>query len=375
MSPARVGSGSAVPGMRFALLASLACLAALLAWGSTATAAPHKAIWGPLEFAGVSQFPTYKRLGVGIYQMAVSWASVAPTRPVDPTNPRDPAYLWPAEVDQAIAATRPNRIRISIMLSGAPAWANGGRADIWAPSRPRDFADFAAAASRRYPAVRHWMIWGEPSKPNRFQPLVKAMGRRLSGPQRRGPRLYARILDASYGALKRINRRNLVIGGNTWTAGEVVPLNFIRAMRLPNGRRPRMDLYGHNPFTARLPDLRESPLRFGTADVSDLDTLAGWLDRHGYRDPQARRLRLFLSELSLPTDHPNFEFPIHLSWRTQARWLGAALRIARRYDRIYTLGYLGLYDDPPRPDGLQVNRGLITLEGVKKPAYYTFRDG
>ena len=123
------------------------------------------------------------------------------------------------------------------------------------------------------------MIWGEPSKPERFQPLARATGRRLTRRQRRGPRRYARILDASYGALKEVNRRNLVIGGNTWTAGEVVPLNFIRAMRLPGGRRPRMDLYGHNPFTARLPDLRERPLSYGTADFSDLDTLAGWLDR------------------------------------------------------------------------------------------------
>jgi hypothetical protein len=67
------------------------------------------------------------------------------------------------------------------------------------------------------------------------------------------------MLDASYGALKRANRHNIVIGGDTWTGGEISPLNFIRAMRLPNGRRPRMDLYGHNPFTARSPNLRKQP--------------------------------------------------------------------------------------------------------------------
>ncbi|MGH3995445.1 MAG: hypothetical protein ACRDSN_23645, partial [Pseudonocardiaceae bacterium] len=82
----------------------------------------------------------------------------------------------------------------------------------------------------------------------------------------------------SYGALKRVDRRNLVIGGNTWTGGDVTPLNFIRAMRLPSGRRPRMDLYGHNPFTFRFPNLREGPLGNGYADFSDLDTLARWLD-------------------------------------------------------------------------------------------------
>ncbi len=157
--------------------------------------------------------------------------------------------------------------------------------------------------------------------------------------------------------------------------GEVTPLNFIRSMRLPNGKRPRMDLYGHNPFTSRTPDLSNRPLRFGFADFSDLDTLAGWLDRYGYRTPQHRRLRLFLSELVIPTDHKNTEFNFWVDRATQANWIRAALRITRRSRRIYTLGYLGLYDDPRRADGLEVNRGLIDRQGRKKPAYRAYKRG
>jgi hypothetical protein len=360
---------------RAAALAVVVCAAVVLAGVSPATASRHKAIWGPVEVDGASQFPIYDRLGVRLYQTSVSWASVAPTRPADPKDPADPAYSWPTEVDRAVAEGRRYGIGVSILLSGAPGWANGGRPSIWAPRRPGDFADFASAAARRYPGIRHWMIWGEPSKATRFQPLVNATGRRLSRAQRRGPRRYARILDASYAALKRVNRRNLVIGGNTWTGGDVLPLNFIRAMRLPGGRRPRMDLYGHNPFGIRIPDLRESPVAFGHADYSDLDTLTRWLDRYGYRDRRGRRLRLFLSEYTIPTDHSNYEFNFWVTWRTQAKWLAAALRIARRWPRIHTLGYLGLYDDPPRPDGLEVNRGLLTRTGKRKPAFYTFQEG
>jgi hypothetical protein len=360
---------------------ALACL--LIALVAVTAAAPadaatpsrKKSIWGPVQMNGVSQFPLYRELGVGILQMSVAWSTTAPTRPQNPTDPADPAYRWPPEIDVAIAEGARRGISVSILLNGAPGWANGGRDPTHAPRRPKDFADFAAAAARRYPAVRHWMIWGEPSKASRFQPLVPAMGRRLSAAQRRGPRRYARILDASYGALKRVRRRNLVIGGNTWTGGEVVPLNFIKAMRLPSGRRPRMDLYGHNPFTLRTPRLSRTPSAYGHADFSDLDTLAHWLDGHGYRDRRGRRLRLFLSELSIPTDHANFEFNFWVTRETQARWLRAALRITRRWRRIYTLGYLGLYDDPPRPDGREVNRGLITFDGRRKPAYRAFRAG
>jgi hypothetical protein len=60
---------------------------------------------------------------------------------------------------------------------------------------------------------------------------------------------------------------------------------------------------------------------------------------------------------------------------TQASWIADALREARKWRRIYTFGYLGLYDDPRRPDGRQVERGLLERDGTPKPAYRAFRDG
>ncbi len=261
------------------------------------------------------------------------------------------------------------------MLIFAPPWANGGREPRWAPTRAQDFADFAAAAAKRYPAVRHWMIWSEPTKASNFQPLAPDQGRPLKGDALDGPHKYAQILDRSYAALKRLNRRNLVIGGNTFTVGTVAPLRWIRAMRLPGGRRPRMDLWGHNPFSARVPDLKAPSLGSGYADFSDLDNLAKVLDRAYRRAPRKQRhMKLFLSEYSLPTDHANFEFNFYVTQEKQASWLKQALRITRRYKRIYTLGYLGLYDDATRDDGQQVERGLLNRDGERKPAYAAYRD-
>ena len=334
-----------------------------------------KSIWGPVQVNGVSQFPIYKDLGAGIYQMTLHWNQVAPGRPGDAKDPADPAYRWPADVDYALSEGQRYGIRISVQLIGAPRWANGGRSRRWAPSHPRDFARFAIAASRRYPGVRYWMIWGEPSRRHNFMQLRRERrGKRLNRRESRGPRLYARILDSAYGALKRVDRHDLVIGGNTFTTGDVSPLNFIRAMRLPGGRRPRMDLYGHNPFTARRPNLRKRPLGFGFADFSDLDTLARWVGRYLGR-PRHRRLRFFLSEFFVPTDHPNHELNFWVSRRTQARWLRSALRITRRWSRIYSLGWFSLYDDPPRRRGDEVNRGLIDRSGRRKPAYNVFKQG
>ena len=364
---------------RFRLTILLAVVAGGLLHGAVGVGAGaepsrKKAIWGPVEHAGVSQFPLYADLGVGIFQMNLRWDEVAPRRPADAVDPGDPAYAWPAVIDRAIAEGRAHGITVSLMIMGTPPWANGGRDNRWAPDDPRDFARFTAAAARRYPGVRHWMIWGEPTKASNFQPLTPDRGRRLRGRALEGPRRYARMLDAAYASLKRVSRRNLVIGGNSFTAGTVRPLRWVQALRLPGGRPPRMDLYGHNPFSLRRPDLRRPPIGNGFADFGDLDTLARWLDRN-LRRPGGRPLRLFLSEYSLPTDHANYEFNFHVTRATQASWIATALRAARRWRRIYTFGYLGLYDDPLQPDGLQVERGLLTRDGVRKPAYRAFRDG
>ena len=359
------------------LLVALALVLALAgASDASAEVTRKKAMWGPAFRDGVSQFPIYEDLGVGIWQASLAWAQVAARRPARPTDPSDPAYAWPAELDAAIAEAGPRGMSVSLLVMGTPGWANGGRSAAWAPRRPRDYADFLTAASRRYPAVRYWMIWSEPTKATNFQPLRADRGRRLRGRGLRGPHTYARLLDAAYRALKRVDRTDLVIGGNTFTVGTVAPLRWIQALRLPGGRAPRMDLYGHNAFTARAPRLSQPPLGRGYADFGDLDTLARWVDRNlkGAR-PGGGRLPLFLSEMSFPTDHRNFEFNFHMSRATQAAWIADALRATRRWKRIHTFGYLGLYDDALRPDGLQVERGLLERDGTPKPAYAAFKRG
>jgi hypothetical protein len=366
MSPGRRASGALVP------VLSAVALCAVMPTVSSAEPSRKKAIWGPVEQNGESQFPIYADLGVGIFQMSLRWDLVALRRPKNPRDPADPAYRWPAAIDRAIAEGRAHGIQVSLLVQRAPRWANGGKDNRWAPRKPARFASFLTAASRRYPGVRHWMIWGEPVGNWNYQPMEEMGNRRLRGKARRGARLYARMLDGAYRALKRVSRRNRVIGGNSFTGGSVRPLRWVEALKLPNGRPPRMDLYGHNPFSVRPPRISSRPLGGGYADFGDLDRLARAVDRHLKR---SRRIRLFLSEYSLPTDHANHEFNFWVTRRTQANWIRLALRETRRWSRIYTFGYLGLYDDALLPDGRQVERGLLERDGTPKPAYYAFRRG
>ncbi len=351
----------------------------LAAFGVLLLAAPvngapdkHKAIWGPPTPAAFKQ---YSKLGVGIYQLSIPWSSVAPTRPKSPRNPSDPAYNWPTEPDTVLALAKSRGIKIGINLMFAPKWANGHSQRRWAPKKPGTFADFAAAAARRYPGVKYWMIWSEPSRRQNFMPLAKVQGsRQLTRQEKRGPKLYSGILDASYRAIKSVNPNDLVVGGNTIPGGDIRPLRYIQAMRLSSGKPPRMDLYGHNAYSPRLPNLSRRPAAKGTADLSDLDTLTGWLDRYLGRNGRNRRLKVFVSEYSLPTNR-NDVLPFWGNLKDQARYARAALRIGRQFKRLYTLGWFQLHDEAPQPNNLQPNWGLLDWRGKQKPAFKAFKNG
>lgn len=356
----------------------LALAVGLLMLAATAPGAQaaslEKGFWGPTQVGGVSQFPIYEDLGVTVFQMAVSWAAVAPTRPRDARNPADLAYVWPPNVDYAIREAKAHGMKVLLMLISAPSWANSGRDPEYAPDRPSDFGAFARAASRRYPGVRHWMIWGEPSRSPNFKPFVEQpLGTKITAAQKRAPQRYARLLDAAYGQLKAAQRSNIVIGGNTYVTGEVRPGDWMRAMKLPDGRPPRLDLYGHNPFGYRNPNLRNKPSKRGLVDFSDLARFDRVLQRDLGR-PLKKRIRMWLSEYTVATG-PDIEFNFWVTPATQAKWIRSAFKVARQVKNIAGLGWVHLYDQTPIPGQQVINGGLIRFDGTKKPGYKAFKRG
>jgi hypothetical protein len=360
---------------RLSASALLAFLWLFAASGSArADVSTHKLIWGPTD---ASAFNTYADLGAGLYEFTINWSLIAPTKPSDPTDPADPVYQWTPAVDEAIANAQAHGMQVVLEVSGAPGWANGGHPWPYAPKNPQDYADFVAAASKRWPAVHYWQIWGEPSRRANFMPLPKhVFGTELTAAQRRGPELYAQILDDAYISLKQVNPENLVIGGNTYSGGDIRPLAYIKALRLPNGKPPRMDMYGQNPFGYRRPDLSEDLIQpgNGVADFSDLDVVAEYVDRYLSRAGRNKgKLPIFISEYFVPTDHKNWEFNYWVTKKTAANWLSAAFAIADSWKRIYTMGWFALEDDAPDGLGTEVNRGLLTYKGKRKPAYYAFK--
>jgi hypothetical protein len=143
---------------------------ALLPATAGAAVSRKKAIAGPVEFQGESQFATYAALGAGIYQATLDSKRITALQPADPRDPLDPGYDWPSDLDEAVSEAARYHIRIAFTVSGQPA------------------ADFFTAAARRYPAVHLWLV------------------------SQRQASSYARALNGAYKALKARSSRNLVIG-------------------------------------------------------------------------------------------------------------------------------------------------------------------
>ena len=323
-----------------------------------------KAVFGPVYRNGVDQFPLYRRLHAGIYEDYVYWYEIAPTQPRDPTNQRDPAYQWPTELTQAVAQARANHMRVVLELSSSPAWANGGHTWSWMP-RPSAYAAFATAVARKFPSVHMWLVWGEPNRNEDFMPEVAAPpGRPLDAAQKVAPHNYALLLAAAYHALKAVSPENVVIGGCTFTGGSIDTEQWIENMRLPDGRPPPLDMYAHNPFSYTTPSFRARPSGGGQVQFSDLPRLAGWVDRY-----LRRGIPLFLSEWTIPTA-PDQEFPWWVKPAVAAQWIREALRLCRRWHRIYALGWVVVYDDPPLSYG-----GLLQADGTPKPGFFAFANG
>jgi hypothetical protein len=343
-----------------------------LAWAYVSPASSlgaAKGMWGPSTRNGNSLFPVYRELGVKIYEDALRWNLIASRRPKHPGRPHDPAYVWPPEVTRAVSEAKRYGMQVALQIIGAPRWANGNKPPRWATFDPSTYADFAIAASRRYPTVHLWMIWGEPSRSRDFRPLTPARPfLPLDAHQTIAPHLYSRILDAAYGALKSVKPANLVIGGMTDTAASISPQQWIENMRLPDGRPPRLDMYGHNPFNIRAPNLTNPPSPGEQLDFSDLDRLAQLVNRDLGR-PENPEPKLFLSEWTIPTAVDR-EFNFHVDPRVQALWITDGLRIARADPSIYALGWIHLYDALPQSAG-----GLIEANGKKKLGYFAWKDG
>jgi hypothetical protein len=212
------------------------------------------------------------------------------------------------------------------------------------------------------------MIWGEPNREPNFGPFTPSHDPTgpLTQAEQVAPRNYAQLLDAAYGALKAVSPSNMVIGGNTYTSagtGDINPYQWIRYLRLPDGSPPRMDLYGHNPYGFKIPNLKDPPSKKGSVAFGDLRRLVKALDKSF----PGQRLKLFLAEWGVPIGFKDKDLTYSLKVQEGLQWIRAGFKIASKWSRIFTLGWVHPLDTP------RSSQGLLDKKGKKKPSYNVYK--
>jgi hypothetical protein len=293
---------------------------------------------------------TFKRLGVPVVRFTLRWNEVARRRPKQPTSPTDPAYEW-RRPDRVLRGLRRYGLTPVLTLVGTPAWANGGRAPNFAPPRPRDFRRFAAAAARRYPWVRFWLIWNEPNKRLWLRPTKAA--------------IYVRhLLNPGYEAIHAVLPHARVGGGVTGprgAAGGVAPTPWVRGMA---AARAKLDAYAHHPYPAS-PSETPSSGGCGTCPYITMATIRKLLilvKRSWGSKP------VWLTEYGYQSRPPDMTLGVPL--RRQSTMLSLAAMRAWRLPRV-TMLIQYLYRDERAIHRFQT--GLVFADQRPKPSLQGFR--
>jgi hypothetical protein len=134
-------------------------------------------------------------------------------------------------------------------------------------------------------------------------------------------------------------------------------------MKLPDGSRPHMDMYGHNPWGNHRPNLDTPPSPNGTVQFNDLGRLVKALDAAGFPGPP---LKLYLSEWGVPTGFEDKDQLYEVDEDDADQWIRSAFHIAD-WKRIYTLGWVHPTDTDRN------STGLMTEDGEKKEIYNTYK--
>ena len=154
--------------------------------------------------------------GVAFTRVDVSWLAIAPTRPVAPSDPNDPAYHW-TRYDEVLDGLAARRIEPLVDFSGTPGWANGGMGPEVAPD-VEAYGAFVHAFATRYRGqgrarVRLYEPWDEPNTPQRLMPQWDA-----SGTKPASPAIYAGLLNRAFTEIKAVSSNAIVVGSS---AGDI----------------------------------------------------------------------------------------------------------------------------------------------------------
>jgi hypothetical protein len=366
------------------LLAASSLAICMLAMPVSASASDHMLLGlfddGVSLDPEVNSFPVLSSLHVQVVRMSLVWGGrggVANKQPAHPADPTDAAYDW-SRYDQAVERANDAGVQLLLTIVGTPAWANGGKPPVFAPTSASDLQAFAYAAAQRYsgtflntrtgrvlPRVSRWLAWNEPNNPVFLQPQFAKVNDKWTTA---APAAYAQICNAVYAGVHQAGGPEQVACGATAPRGSnapssarpsISPLAFLRSAKAAGLKT--FDAWAHHPYYG-IPSERPSTRGRGSAiELGNINELVNTVTSL-YGDKP-----IWITEYGYQTKPPDDFFGV--SWRKQAVYLRQAYEIAKANPRIDLFTWFLLKDNPSL-GGWQ--SGLETIDGKKKPSYDAF---
>src|SRR5512132_405604 len=229
-----------------------------------------------------------------LVRAVVTWASVAPERPAQASDPFDAAYKFD-DLDEFVRASQQRGLEVLLTIWGTPRWANGDKGPNAMPTKLSDLRDFAQALASRYsgrytgyPFVRFWSVWNESNLQLFLTPQFDARGKIV------GPKNYAKLYAAAYAGIKAGNPRALVGIGETSSHGRdrklagtsdtIAPGTFARLVAAANPRL-KFDAWAHHPYPVPVAMKPTQKVRWPNVALTTLPqfekSLDVWFKRRG----------------------------------------------------------------------------------------------
>ena len=339
-----------------------------LALPAAASAAPQMAgvqshvLWGNVSIDEMDrQLDEMKAAGVAITRVDVGWASLEEKG----KGVINQDYLY--RLDHLVDGAEARGIKLLLMFAETPCWAarapesvkQGCQGAWWhrdvqnyAPRRASDFADAFAWAVRRYgDRVYSWEIWNEPNQEYFFH-TDDPVGD------------YAAMVRAAYPAAKAADPRPIIVAGSLSDSDFEFEDGLYR-----HGIKGKFDAFSVHPYSE---------------DRSPLDTDVE-SPRYSFKSgvPKARRVMesygdrkpIWLTEFGWSTCNVRGD----VAWRncvdrsTQADYLTRSFRHMREWSYVPVGIWFNLENTTDDLGDRVGNYGLLSQDGLPKPAYGAFR--
>jgi hypothetical protein len=330
-------------------------------------------------------FPVVKNLHPQVIRYDLSWASTAPSKPADATNPDDPTYDW-SLADGVVTRADALGIPVLLTIEVTPRWAGGGTGNK-APVNMSSLKAFAYAAATRYsgrhvvpttgqalPAVTRWEAWNEPNTTSHLRPQYSC---RCASARPVSPGIYAKILKAIYSGVHTAGRHAGVpeeVAGGATKPNYSGPKTFepavapLRFLKLLGTHHPQLDVYSHHPYRTDIGRKAGQTDLPNNISFADLPRLIEGLDKAF----PGKHLHLWVTEFGVQTKPPDHYQGITL--RAQAVQLRRNVAMARANPRIDMLVWFLIRDEQVRkPFAAGFQTGLTFTNGKLKPSWRVFR--